>query len=183
MSVITRMLVTAVVVAVATTGSAAAEPNSERAAARTGAPDLIERALARGNVGVHADDRAGARTSIPTVVPRTAQSSRAFDWRAAGIGASVALGGFALALAALRVPRRLRGLAGAALMIAALTAVYAPTANAERGCVGTYSSHYAQLGLRDDVAHLYTQGNQPYSWVAQFHGDTVAACDSQVHGG
>ena len=65
----------------------------------------------------------------------------------------------------------------AALM--AVSAGSAPAASDNAGCVGTYSSHYAQEGMRDDVAHRYTQGNQPYSLVAQFHGD-LAACDEQV---
>jgi hypothetical protein len=56
----------------------------------------------------------------------------------------------------------------------------APAAVAQAGCVGTYSSHYAQQGMRDEVAHLYINGNQPYSFVAQFHGD-LEACDEQVH--
>jgi hypothetical protein len=56
----------------------------------------------------------------------------------------------------------------------------APAASDQAGCVGTYSSHYAQQGMRDEVAQLYSKGNQPYSFVAQFHGD-LEACDEQVH--
>jgi hypothetical protein len=56
----------------------------------------------------------------------------------------------------------------------------APAAGAQAGCVGTFSSYFAQQGLRDEVAHRYINGNQPYSFVAQFHGD-LEACDEQTH--
>jgi hypothetical protein len=71
----------------------------------------------------------------------------------------------------------------AATTVCAVFAFAAPAgaAGGNSSCVGAYSSHYAEQGQRDEVAHLYTQGAQPYSFVAEFHGD-VAACDEQIHG-
>ena len=178
--IFSRVLLVLVALVLGTAGTAAAESKPEASVARP-APDLVERMLSRGATVVRPDDRAGARASVPTsVVATTTETATGFDWPAAGIGASVALGAV-LALAALRVPRRLRGLARATLLVSALMAGSAGPANADPSCVGTYSSHYAQQGIRDEVAHRYTQGNQPYSFVAQFHGN-LAECDAQVHG-
>ena len=71
-------------------------------------------------------------------------------------------------------------IAAVAIFAVAFPAGTSSAAGGNAACVGTYSSNYAQQGMRDDVAHLYTQGNQPYSFVAQFHGD-LASCDEQVH--
>ena len=80
--------------------------------------------------------------------------------------------------------RRQREFALAAAATVCAVLAFAGPAGAAGGnssCVGAYSSHYAEQAQRDEVAHLYTQGAQPYSFVAKFHGD-VAACDEQLHG-
>lgn len=71
----------------------------------------------------------------------------------------------------------------AAAAVCAMLAFAAPAgaAGGNSSCVGAYSSYFAQQGLRDEVAHRYTQGAEPYSFVAGFHGD-VAACNEQIHG-
>jgi hypothetical protein len=77
---------------------------------------------------------------------------------------------------------------GRMLLTAIVTALVAMpagigyAASDKAGCVGTYSSYYAQQGLRDAVAHRYSQGNQVYSFVAQYHGDGPA-CDAQLASG
>jgi hypothetical protein len=156
-----RILVTALLFALVAAGSAAAEPKLEPGLP---APDLIERVLLQKRVVARPDDRAGARTSLPTVVSQTADDESGFAWAAAGIGASVAFA-IAFAFAVLRLPRRVRGLARAVLMVSALLVAMGsaspPAARAEKGCVGTHSSHYGQLGLRDEVAHTYTRGISP----------------------
>jgi hypothetical protein len=61
----------------------------------------------------------------------------------------------------------------AALVVPAATASAAPNPNA--ACVGTFSSYFAQLGIRAELAQDFGQNARPagrnvYSHVAQEHG-------------
>jgi hypothetical protein len=61
----------------------------------------------------------------------------------------------------------------AALAVPVGTASAAPNENA--ACVGTFSSFFAQQGIRDDLAREFGQNARPagqnvYSHVAQEHG-------------
>jgi hypothetical protein len=70
-------------------------------------------------------------------------------------------------------------LAAVASGLAAVPAGSGFAASDNASCVGTYSSYFAHLGMRDEQAHRFSHGNQIYSFVAQYHGD-LASCNAQV---
>lgn len=69
-----------------------------------------------------------------------------------------------------------------ALAAAALSAGPASPASVNAGCVGQFSSFFAEQGLRDDVAQDFAHNARPagknvYSHVAEFHGSLQECFD------
>ena len=69
-----------------------------------------------------------------------------------------------------------------ALAAAALSAGPASPASDNAGCVGQFSSFFAQQGIRDDVAQDFAHNARPagknvYSHVAEFHGSLQECFD------
>ena len=71
---------------------------------------------------------------------------------------------------------------GLVLAAAALAAGPASPASGKAGCVGQFSSFFAEQGLRDDVAQDFAHNARPagknvYSHVAEFHGSLQECFD------
>ena len=69
-----------------------------------------------------------------------------------------------------------------ALAAAALSAGPASPASDKAGCVGQFSSFFAEQGQRDDVAQNFAHNERPagrnvYSHVAEFHGSLQECFD------
>jgi len=85
----------------------------------------------------------------------------------------------------MRNPRtRFLLIASGLLAAAAISASPVLAASDEAGCVGQFSSFFAQQGLRDDVAQNFAHNARPagqnvYSHVAEFHG-TLQQCFDQT---
>ncbi len=85
----------------------------------------------------------------------------------------------------MRNPRiRFLLIASGMLAAAAISASPVSAASDEAGCVGQFSSFFAQQGQRDDVAQNFAHNTRPagqnvYSHVAEFHG-TLQQCFDQT---
>jgi hypothetical protein len=73
-------------------------------------------------------------------------------------------------------------IASGVLAAAAISASPVSAASDQAGCVGQFSSFFAQQGQRDEVARDFAQNARPagqnvYSHVAEFHGSLEQCFD------